>query len=181
MKKPRCGKWMPRAKQFCAGPMNHSGDCRTKQRVANDIARYCDYKRDRYNNDETFRTAELQRMREGRETAKISNPQDYRKRIAVSNAKQSAKESGVPFNLTVATVPDIPEYCPVFGVRLNLTPNADKRPDDCPSLDRVIPELGYIASNVVWICWRANRLKNNATLRELEQLTNYVKSQCEVL
>lgn len=40
--------------------------------------------------------------------------------------------------------------------------------EDSPSIDKVIPELGYVRGNVWVISNKANRIKNNATLEELK-------------
>jgi len=44
-----------------------------------------------------------------------------------------------------------------------------------PTLDRFIPELGYIPGNVDIISHRANALKSNATLEEVQMLADYMK------
>lgn len=43
-----------------------------------------------------------------------------------------------------------------------------------PSLDRIVPERGYVRGNVEVISWEANRLKNSATLEQLEALVDYL-------
>lgn len=40
-----------------------------------------------------------------------------------------------------------------------------------PSADRLVPEQGYVESNVVLCCHRCNTIKNDATLEELHLLT----------
>lgn len=39
-----------------------------------------------------------------------------------------------------------------------------------PTVDRLRPELGYVAGNINIISSKANRIKNNATLEELKAL-----------
>ena len=46
---------------------------------------------------------------------------------------------------------------------------------DSPSLDRIFPESGYTKGNVRVISWRANWIKNNSTIEEIEKL--YIDSQ----
>jgi hypothetical protein len=43
-------------------------------------------------------------------------------------------------------------------------------------VDKVIPELWYVECNVYWLSQRANRLKNNAKLEDLERLLSWLKS-----
>ena len=88
-------------------------------------------------------------------------------------AKARAKSQGVPFTLTPEDIV-FPESCPVLGIPLFFTDN--RRTDNTPTLDRVIPDKGYIPENVRVISWRANKLKSNGTLEELEKIVNYIKN-----
>lgn len=103
-----------------------------------------------------------------------SNP----KRSYLLAAKKRAKSLGVPFDLTEGDI-IFPDICPVLGIPVVLqqTDGPRKRNDNTPSLDRIIPELGYIKNNVEMISWRANRLKNDAKLYELERLVKYMKDR----
>lgn len=49
------------------------------------------------------------------------------------------------------------------------------RNDASPSLDKIIPSLGYVPGNVLVISWRANRIKCDATANELMLIANYYK------
>ncbi len=88
-------------------------------------------------------------------------------------ARKRAKEAGVPFNLKHADIV-IPSVCPVLGIPLLF-----KDPTRVASitLDRVIPELGYVRGNVCVISGKANRIKNDATLAELEAVVRYVRRE----
>lgn len=99
------------------------------------------------------------------------DPADCMKRRLFSFAKCRAKKFGIPFDLSVDDI-NIPNVCPVFGVPF--TVEIGKRVDSAPSLDRVIPSLGYVRGNVRVISWRANRLKGDATLDELKALVGYL-------
>lgn len=68
--------------------------------------------------------------------------------------------------------------CPVFGVEFEwgcsgLGSGRSKSPNS-PSLDRVIPELGYIIGNVVFISRLANTIKSNATEKELYAVADWL-------
>jgi len=65
------------------------------------------------------------------------------------------------------------EYCPVFGIRLNW--NNRKPQNDSPSLDRIDINKGYIRGNVAIVSMRANRVKDNATIEELEIVLDWMK------
>lgn len=87
-----------------------------------------------------------------------------------SAAKNRARIGGIPFTLKLEDIV-IPETCPVFGIPLRW--EEGPRTDNTPSLDRHIPDRGYVPDNVSVISWRANRLKNNATPEELRLLADY--------
>src|SRR5688572_28502973 len=80
-------------------------------------------------------------------------------------AKRRAKARGLEFNLSVDDVV-IPDLCPVLGIPLV---RGDGRwTDNSPSLDRVDNSKGYTPDNICVISRRANTLKTNASLTELE-------------
>jgi hypothetical protein len=94
-----------------------------------------------------------------------ANKENKEKRM-LSRAKGRAKRKNLPFNLEVEDVV-IPAVCPVLGINLESTISAKGIPQDTsPSLDRIIPELGYVKGNVRVISLRANLLKSNATFEE---------------
>lgn len=78
---------------------------------------------------------------------------------------------GIPFDLTVESLPEIPDFCPVLNIPLLVR---DIGGDDySPSLDRIIPELGYTQDNVIWVSLRSNRVKCNAHWSELIRIGNF--------
>lgn len=84
----------------------------------------------------------------------------------LSRAKSRAKKRNLPFNLTAEDIV-IPALCPVLGVKLDKSTDHTER-DTSPSLDKIVPSLGYVKGNVRVISHRANMLKNNATVEEME-------------
>jgi hypothetical protein len=91
----------------------------------------------------------------------------------VRSAKTRAEKCGVAFDLKIEDLV-IPETCPVFGIKLVI---GNKIANDTPSLDRLVPELGYVMDNVAFVSMKANRLKSNATLQELETLVEWMRSK----
>lgn len=98
------------------------------------------------------------------------NPQ----RSYVLAAKNRARKQNVPFDLEPEDIV-FPEICPVLGIPLLFSKGG--RNNNTPSLDRVIPSLGYVKGNVRIISWRANRLKCDATLEELRKLVEYMENE----
>jgi hypothetical protein len=91
----------------------------------------------------------------------------HMRRSLLRRAKKRAAYAGIPFNLTLDDI-QIPEKCPIFGIPLVV--HEKRYANDSPSLDRVIPKLGYVTGNVIVISQRANILKRDASLEELEML-----------
>lgn len=96
-----------------------------------------------------------------------------REKVLLRAAKNRAKRDNLSFNLTVEDIV-IPERCPILGIELKFS--VGKQTDNSPTLDKVIPEKGYIKGNVWIISNRANRIKNDATLKELELLVFALKN-----
>ena len=71
-------------------------------------------------------------------------------------AKLRASKNGRDFTISPSDI-SIPEICPVLGI-----------PMTTPSLDRIDSAKGYVPDNIRVISLRANTLKNNATVAELE-------------
>jgi hypothetical protein len=91
-------------------------------------------------------------------------------------AKSRAKIKGIKFSITVNDI-DWSEICPVFGFPMTYGGNGKKTPDrNAASLDRVDNSLGYVPGNVIVISHRANALKRDASLEELEALVKWLKS-----
>lgn len=84
-----------------------------------------------------------------------------------------AKKKGIPFDLTEKDIV-IPEVCPILGIPLVFNEGHGK--DNSPSLDRFIPELGYVKGNVAVISYRANTIKSSATLQEVAAVLHWMQS-----
>ena len=99
-----------------------------------------------------------------------------RTRIArtLSVVKSSCLKNGIPFDMTVDDLYPLPLTCPVFDVPLNWLSEGKGTSHDHPTIDRMVPELGYMKGNVRIISNRANRLKNNASLTEIEAIYRYM-------
>lgn len=91
----------------------------------------------------------------------------------IGNARQRASRAGVPFSITAADI-TIPTHCPVLGIPLVRRMGRQGGCDSSPSLDRLVPELGYTPDNIIVLSKRANRLKNDATLDEVERIADWL-------
>ena len=124
--------------------------------------------------EEREKKVQRQRDDEGRPDKCHAWYRDHWLRCALKTAARRASEKGVPFALEEKDVV-VPVFCPILGVRLQI--QRGKHSDDSPSLDRVIPSLGYVPGNVIVISHRGNTIKSNATLEELEALTRWLRAR----
>ena len=99
---------------------------------------------------------------------KLNNPNIYLLRYA----RDRAKEKNIPFDITAEDI-TIPETCPVLGIQLQIGEKVAC--NNSPSLDRIKPELGYVKGNIQVLSYRANMLKSNATIEELEKVLEHLK------
>ncbi len=98
----------------------------------------------------------------------LKNP----KRLIAYQARLRSTQHNVPFSLTEYDF-EIPEYCPVLGIELKHSEG--RATDSSPSLDRIIPKMGYVPSNVRVISWRANRIKADGTAEEHDKIAAYMR------
>jgi hypothetical protein len=100
----------------------------------------------------------------------------YPARHLLKGAKARAKRDGLPFALILTDIV-IPTNCPVLGIELQQGAGRGRFLPGSPSLDKIIPGKGYVRGNVRVISHRANTIKTDATLDELQRVVNYVASE----
>jgi hypothetical protein len=89
-----------------------------------------------------------------------------------SSAKCRARKKGLEFNIDKEDI-IIPELCPIMGFPLKSNTKLQK---DSPTLDRIIPELGYVKGNIWVISALANTMKQNATKEELKKFATWINT-----
>jgi hypothetical protein len=92
-------------------------------------------------------------------------------------AKERSKDLGLPFVIVESDIV-IPEFCPILGIPLKI--GERKRHDGSPTLDRIIPELGYVPGNIAVISWKANMIKSVGTADEHEKIAAWIRVQTRV-
>jgi hypothetical protein len=138
--------------------------------------RYLEYNKQWHENNANYRREYYQNNKEiFKERRKGKN---NRLREMFRNAKHRASNDCLPFDLTIEYMETIAmDHCPVTGELLDWElqfSEEGKRNAMAPSLDKIIPLLGYTQGNVAIICNQMNTLKSDMTLEQLNQLVNYV-------
>jgi len=89
----------------------------------------------------------------------------------IKNARKRSKNNNLLFNIDIdylKTIYPKNNKCPLLCIDLK---KGNVKSQNCsPSLDRIIPNLGYIKGNIMFISHRANTIKNNLTLDEMKLL-----------
>lgn len=106
--------------------------------------------------------------------AYLKNTESAKARM-LAHARARARKMGREFSLKIEDI-HIPSHCPVFGIPLfrGKGSNPQQNPNS-PSLDRKNSLRGYTPDNIRVISNRANVLKSDATLEELEALCLYMR------
>lgn len=103
------------------------------------------------------RDAALDKAREYREDP------EKRKKMQYQSLRAKAKKANIPFDLDFNDLV-WPTHCPILQVELTHSGGTSW---NSPSIDKVIPELGYIKENVRIISNLANTMKAHATKEQL--------------
>lgn len=91
----------------------------------------------------------------------------------LQDKKRESRKKRIPFGLTIEKLPPVPDKCPVFGIPLVAGVAIS---DDSPSLDRIIPSEGYVPGNVIWVSNFVNRIKTDASWRQILAVAEFYKN-----
>ena len=91
----------------------------------------------------------------------------------IRNSKYCAKRREIPFDLKYTDF-ELPEYCPILGIKIEYGAGSDGNAPNHASLDRIDNTKGYIPGNVMIVSRLANAMKNEASFEQLQSfVTNY--------
>lgn len=89
----------------------------------------------------------------------------------IRNSKYMAHRRGIYFDLKYTDF-ELPEFCPILGLKLEYGSGNDGNSPSHATLDRIDNTKGYIPGNVMVISRLANSMKNSATFEQLESFIN---------
>lgn len=94
-----------------------------------------------------------------------------------SAIKSRARKKGIPCDIDADWLRDnMPTHCPVLGIELI---RKSIRTDDSassPTVDRLIPALGYVRGNIHIISRRANNIKSDASIDEIRRVAQWMQT-----
>ena len=97
-----------------------------------------------------------------------------KRKVLYNAAKKRAKDKNLEFSITLDDIV-IPERCPILNIHLEF--NQGKAKDNSYSIDRIDSQKGYIKGNIQIISFKANTIKNNASLQEIKMIYEYMKNE----
>lgn len=107
----------------------------------------------------------------GKEVRREKHRIDPRK-VMLVNARKRAKDNNLPFDISYEDI-TIPTICPLLGISISVGNNVVSA--NSPTIDRLVPELGYTKGNVLVICHKANTCKGDLSLESLELLVKNLR------
>lgn len=96
----------------------------------------------------------------------------------LSNAMHRAQRRGAKFDRAALEelLDNAPDRCPVFGTLFAVRRGVRGVVDTAPTVDRLDNSKGYVRGNMCLISWKANRVKNDATLSDLTAVVTWLRS-----
>lgn len=91
----------------------------------------------------------------------------------VAVIKNKCQNTDLPCDIEVDDLAPFPLKCPVLGIDIDYFKKGKGGSNNSPSIDRMDPSLGYVKGNVRIISQKANRLKQDASVKEQMQLLCY--------
>lgn len=142
----------------------------------------------RHKDEVSQKTKELSTEKRAEKNAKsrarhLANPEPARTRnkkykqmldprkTMLENAKGRAKRFNLPFNITLEDIV-VPEICPIAQIPMVF--HKGKTKDNSPSLDKIVPALGYVKGNISVISRKGNRWKQEMTREDVIRVLDYI-------
>lgn len=140
-----------------------------KRRFCSDRCGHRDY-------TERNRSNYNRRMRELNYKTRVATPW----KLPIASAKLRARKEGLEFDLTYDWGRDgWTGKCSVSGLSFVILPKAP-RTLFSPTIDRVIPTLGYVRSNCRFVLWSVNAFKQNGTDADVLKIARGIVSTSDV-
>jgi hypothetical protein len=120
------------------------------------VAEYCKRNRDKYKEDDRYRLNKL-----------------------LQQAKIRATKRNLVFDIIIDDLLEkLPKdkKCPVLGIDLFWGNEGKGKRVNSPSIDRIDPKGNYTKDNIMIISWRANEIKSDASIEEIEAVLKYMKT-----
>ena len=128
-----------------------------------------------------IRRAANKRWREKNKHRHAAYTRSWRERNPLKHlilrVRARARKHGLEFGLTLEYLQtlQVSTHCPVLGIPLKWGTSETKNDPGIISLDRIDSSKGYVEGNVQFMSLRANLLKSNATIEELQKVVDFLR------
>ena len=161
----KCNGWM-HTDQFHRDKSKADGlysSCRRCASIVSKIYRTTPYYKEKHN-------------KRNRKYYKGTRSEQYRKdpiHYLYNVAKHRAKKNGLEFSITKDDI-KVYKICPILGTQLDVLTN---KVNTSMSLDRIDNTKGYIPGNVAIISRRANLMKRDCSIEQLQKIISYMRGE----
>ena len=134
---------------------------------------------DQYNQEYNLRPEVVERKRNWQQERNAKSDLITRFRDIVHRCQARKKKKNVPCTIKWTDVQDIyTEICPLLEIPIKWD-RTSGRDNFTPSIDRIIPEKGYVSGNIKIISNLANMMKSSATKEQLYTFAKNIKKYME--
>ena len=134
---------------------------------------------DEYNAEYRMRPEVIERMRNYHQERNKKSDLITRYRDIVHRCQARAREKGIPCTIKWTDIQAIYiDTCPLLEIPINWD-RTSGRDNGTPSIDRVIPEKGYVPGNIRIISNLANMMKSSASKEQLYTFAKNIKKYME--
>jgi len=140
--------------------------------VEKDIEEYMIVQRGKQTTRGTCKSCHAEEQRANRLKQKVTKPEFNAIRQTLNGARKRAKKDGYPFSIVIEDLMPFPTHCPILDVELTYGQNNRY---SGASLDKIIPELGYVKGNVKIISNKANNMKGDLTVDVMKKMIQYIQ------
>jgi len=99
---------------------------------------------------------------------------------AFTNLRKRSKRKNIPMEVTVEDIKKaFPNdmICPVLGIKMEV--GLKNKNVNSPSIDKIIPEKGYVPGNIIVVSMKANLIKSFATPDEIIKVGKFYQKLLE--
>ena len=123
-----------------------------------------------------------EKEKENRKVKQVGDNQHLRDMM--EGARDRARKNNIPYDLSIHDLRNlVTDKCPILGIKFELNKQGQawgkgkgkNNWQTSPSLDRIIPEKGYVKDNIIIVSLMANSIKNQATPKQILTVGNFYK------
>lgn len=82
------------------------------------------------------------------------------------SARKRARDRGLPYNIELSDI-KIPAICPLLGMPISPNVGGKTPARNSPTVDRIVPEKGYVKGNVRVVSFLGNVMKRDASPEQI--------------